>query len=385
MASRHLLAAAAVVVVSAAGGVAHADVIGAYDIHEYYAHLSLAEQQGLGWEVGEAVVAGGDGAKQLYDHGAIYWRESSGAVMVHWSVWPRYKQLGAETGELGWPADEVDADAMRLLAGEDDLTGKPIRWQDFANGALVAHPRSTTARKITSSMFEVWKKNGRGTGPLGYPVDDTVLEFQSSPGLPFPMLKTAKQTFDGAVVDWSFTRMMLGLPAWNAEVDTKHTARAGIEYVHGLQVRQGEDSNGSPTYWDWTDHHEPQKSFWVHGRGAESYRVKYRLGYDGPTSTHRVRPWFEVNVGVYGGILSFGDFRLGYDAIRPLLNDSRSKLIPKWFSAAVSAGHEKVIDDLDPDVGFILGPYYDGNPEDYMSAYALVVSCKAIKKTDIVF
>jgi len=110
--------------------------------------------------VGALQVAGGAGVGfyQLYQNGAIYWRQNVGAHWIHGAIYQKYLQLKGEDGLLGFPvSDELTA---------MDTVG---RFSNFEKGSIYWHPLSG-AFEIHGQVKAKWLAAG-GTN-LGYPITD---------------------------------------------------------------------------------------------------------------------------------------------------------------------------------------------------------------------
>ncbi len=115
----------------------------------------------------EVPTADGNGARQDFEDGGIYWHDPSNqAYMVPGSAGgfhEKWRNLGYESGRLGAPkADEVPT---------ADREG---RKQEFERGTTYWHlSRSKGAHTVWPGEIDTkWAQNGREGGPYGYPIRD---------------------------------------------------------------------------------------------------------------------------------------------------------------------------------------------------------------------
>jgi uncharacterized protein with LGFP repeats len=81
-----------------------------------------------------------------FQNGSIYWHPDTGAFAVSGPVLARWKEVGAETGYLGYPvADEVDAGG---------LEGR--RVIQFQNGAIFSRPDGGVLEVPHTVVFNSW-------------------------------------------------------------------------------------------------------------------------------------------------------------------------------------------------------------------------------------
>jgi hypothetical protein len=191
---RHLLVSAFVLLVP---GLAWATPQS--EITQAFNRLPAPERTALGSALGP-VVDTGTGHAKIYQHGGIYYKDGAAdAYVVQAVFWERYKELG---GVLGFPTSAYD---------NFD--------QDFEGGVLAGYPGSVFV--VRGSLVNVWTLNSRQKGPLGFPTSDSVITTQTTTAGSFPitMIVSESQSFQGADVSWSWVRLLLGQPAWLAEVD----------------------------------------------------------------------------------------------------------------------------------------------------------------------
>ncbi len=167
----------------------------------------------LGFPTTDEGAAGSGGAKVDLQGGAIYWSKETGAHVVRGQILARWRQLGAETGRLGYPTGDDTA-----VSGGYQTTfrGGAVYWSK-ATGAKVLHgvimrryvasggPKAlgfpttevaavkggakaelqggaiywssaTGAHVVRGQILARWRQLGGETGRLGYPTgDDTAV------------------------------------------------------------------------------------------------------------------------------------------------------------------------------------------------------------------
>ena len=102
----------------------------------------------------------GVGYYQEFENGAIYWTPFTGAHEVHGSMYKKWKSLGLEQSELGYPVSDTE------------ITPDKIGYYSvFENGAIYWTP-FTGARELHTDIYEKWKSLGLERSFLGYPVTD---------------------------------------------------------------------------------------------------------------------------------------------------------------------------------------------------------------------
>ena len=102
----------------------------------------------------------GVGFYQEFENGAIYWTPFTGAHEVHGSMYKKWKSLGLEQSELGYPVSDTE------------ITPDKIGYYSvFENGAIYWTP-FTGARELHTDIYEKWKSLGLERSFLGYPVTD---------------------------------------------------------------------------------------------------------------------------------------------------------------------------------------------------------------------
>jgi hypothetical protein len=169
-----------------------------------------------------AIVETGGGAKMPCSRGVILWSPSTAAHVVAGDFWTRYRGLGAESGALGFPLTDA---------------GKPgHRLQSFQLGALVR--QGEALRVVRGMLHEVWKKNQTTRGPLGLPLEDSEIHTTtvSSGGVPFTIVTSATQEFEGATIRYTLGGLGNTPPGWRAEVNPGSAARVTVQAHSHLQI-----------------------------------------------------------------------------------------------------------------------------------------------------
>jgi hypothetical protein len=116
----------------------------------------------LGRPVSNVSVTSDDLAfSRLYETGAIYLKIGGIPHEVHGSIYNKWKTLGAELGELGYPI----SDLIRSSSGNGGY------FNLFEHGAIYWTPR-TGAHAIYGEIYNKWKTLGAELGELGYPLTD---------------------------------------------------------------------------------------------------------------------------------------------------------------------------------------------------------------------
>jgi uncharacterized protein with LGFP repeats len=113
----------------------------------------------LGYPKTDDVPAAGGGAKVELQGGAIYWSSATGAHVVRGEILARWRQLGAETGRLGYPS------------GDDTAVPGGYRT-DFRGGTIWWSPK-TGPRVVESPAAKAYADLGGPTSYLGFPTRDT--------------------------------------------------------------------------------------------------------------------------------------------------------------------------------------------------------------------
>jgi hypothetical protein len=97
----------------------------------------------LGWEAGitgypitdETTAPDGVGKYNVFEHASIYWSPATDAHEVHGVIRDKYKEVGWEAGQLGYPtSDEYDVTGGR----RSDFEHGSITWSSSTNTATVS-------------------------------------------------------------------------------------------------------------------------------------------------------------------------------------------------------------------------------------------------------
>ncbi|MCZ2817078.1 LGFP repeat-containing protein [Modestobacter sp. VKM Ac-2984] len=120
------------------------------------------------------------GRYNLFQGGAIYWTEATGAHAVRGAIRDRWSKVGAEWSVLGYPkTDEVRTG------------GRPGAVNLFEGGS-VYWSAATGAHEMYGAILGAWGSQGYEGGRLGFP---TTGEFDSPDG--------RKQEFQGGNIVWT--------------------------------------------------------------------------------------------------------------------------------------------------------------------------------------
>jgi uncharacterized protein with LGFP repeats len=98
------------------------------------------------------------GAQVRLQRGVIYWSPGTGAHVVRGAILDRWRQLGAQTGVLGYPTSGDAAVPGGFTTG---FAGGAIYWSS-----------STGAHAVRGGILDHWLANGGPTGSLGFPATD---------------------------------------------------------------------------------------------------------------------------------------------------------------------------------------------------------------------
>ena len=134
-----------------------------YGAHSVTTHFSFAWARS-GWERGdigyptseEFALPDGIGRKQSFSKGHIY-GSLSGIVSIHGAIYDKWKSLGSESGELGYP-----------ITDETKTSDGRGRFNAFNDGVIYWSP-TTGAYEVAGLMLEAWARSGLEKGRYGYP------------------------------------------------------------------------------------------------------------------------------------------------------------------------------------------------------------------------
>ena len=230
----------------------------------------------LGWPTGDELTVKG-GASQTFQHGVVFWSNTTGAHPVRDNILKEYTALKYEQGILGFPVN----DGMKLNGGTS---------QAFQNGQIHWSPR-TGAHFTRGAIQQYWSAHGWENGWLGWPTGD---ELTVKGG--------ASQTFQHGVVFWSNTT------GAHPVVGTTLNKYAAARYEQGQYGFPIEDQTG------------PSQRF-QHGSIAGCGKI----GYQNPGSFFQVS---SCNVSVPGGAFGYAS------PSRISINANRDQVVNAFISRA---------------------------------------------------
>ncbi|OJT21913.1 hypothetical protein BO221_24475 [Archangium sp. Cb G35] len=134
------------------------EVIG--DIHTKWKALGWERSQ-LGYPLtDETKTPDGAGRFNHFQNGSIYWTQETGAYEVRGLIKAKWAELGWEKSNLGYPVTDEQ--------GAPDGVG---RYNHFQRGSIYFTP-ATGAREVIGDINARWIALGREAGVLGYPLTD---------------------------------------------------------------------------------------------------------------------------------------------------------------------------------------------------------------------
>ncbi|KAG7294203.1 hypothetical protein NEMBOFW57_004273 [Staphylotrichum longicolle] len=99
------------------------------------------------------------------DTGSIYWTSQNGAFLIYGVIWLKWKAIGRETSNLGYPVtDETSTPDGQCRFNDFALDGNPT--------GSIYYTQSLGAFLIYGSIWLKWKANGGEDSGLGYPITD---------------------------------------------------------------------------------------------------------------------------------------------------------------------------------------------------------------------
>jgi aldose sugar dehydrogenase len=98
---------------------------------------------------------------RLYETGAIYWKMGGIPHEVHGNIYTKWKGIGAERSELGYPITDE----------RPSSSGDGGYFSLFEHGAIYWTP-FTGAHAIHGDIYDRWKSIGAERSELGYPLTD---------------------------------------------------------------------------------------------------------------------------------------------------------------------------------------------------------------------
>lgn len=138
---------------------AHA-VVGA--IGRLYENMS-SERSALGYPASGEIQTSSGGVYQEFENGQIYWKRSTGAVVVHGAIGSKYKSLGASNSDLGHPIDKERCS----LPGNGCV-------QNYEGGKIV-WSSNTGAFFIENAIYDRWiGVAGNNLSYVGFPTSDPI-------------------------------------------------------------------------------------------------------------------------------------------------------------------------------------------------------------------
>ena len=230
----------------------------------------------LGWPTGDELTVKG-GASQTFQHGVVFWSNSTGAHAVKGGILGKYANIKYEQGILGFPVN----DEMKLRGGASQV---------FQNGQIHWSP-STGARFTRGAIQQYWSAHGWENGWLGWPTGD---ELTVKGG--------ASQTFQHGTVFWSPTT------GAHPVVGTTLSKYAAARYEQGQYGFPVEDQTG------------PSQRF-QHGSIAGCGKI----GYQNPGGFFQVS---SCNVSVPGGAFGYAS------PSRISINANRDQVVNAFISRA---------------------------------------------------
>lgn len=256
-------------------------------------YLSLG---GCGSVLGEPVTEerttpDGVGRYSVFERGSIYWTPEIGAFEVHGRIRDKWRDMGWETGVLGYPVTDETA--------TPDGRG---RYNVFEHGSIYWSPE-TGAYEVHGAIRDAWANSGWELGPLGYPVSD---EYDAPGG--------RRSDFQGGSIIWDAssgeTRIADGSePAatwrvlsvdyqvqqtgyWCGPAATRIalSARTAPPSQATLAAELGTTTNGT----DWIG----QITAVLNNRlGARRYKTT-EMPHDPPTQSERDRLWADIRLSI---------------------------------------------------------------------------------------
>ncbi|HEY5924293.1 MAG TPA: C39 family peptidase [Kofleriaceae bacterium] len=108
----------------------------------------------------ETTAPDGTGKYNVFVNGSIYWHPSAGAFEVHGAIRDKWKELGWEAGNLGYP-----------VSNETKTPDNVGRFSVFQRGSIYWTPQ-TGAHEVRGAIRDKYAETGWESGPLGYPISD---------------------------------------------------------------------------------------------------------------------------------------------------------------------------------------------------------------------
>ena len=125
---------------------------------------------------------------QNFTEGAIYWKRDTGAREVHGAIYNKWKELGLERSDFGYPITNIEPTPQKdgsfvAFEGGAAIGGAAIYWSPL-----------TGAHEIHGGIYEKWKSMGLERSFLGYPITDEMSLLEG---------KGAVSYFQGGAIMWT--------------------------------------------------------------------------------------------------------------------------------------------------------------------------------------
>jgi aldose sugar dehydrogenase len=130
---------------------------------------------------------------QNFTEGAIYWKRDTGAREVHGAIYNKWKELGLERSDFGYPITNIEPTPQKdgsfvAFEGGAAIGGAAI------GGAAIYWSPLTGAHEIHGGIYEKWKSMGLERSFLGYPITDEMSLLEG---------KGAVSYFQGGAIMWT--------------------------------------------------------------------------------------------------------------------------------------------------------------------------------------
>ncbi|MGY1690050.1 LGFP repeat-containing protein [Geodermatophilus sp. SYSU D01105] len=123
-------------------------------------YLRVGAERSLGFPSSDdGPTRAGDGAYSTFSGGAIYWSPSTGARVLRAGILQRWRELGAETGALGYP-----------IANQGATPGASGTYARFEGGSIY-WSQATGTRVLKGAILDRYVAHG-GPEVLGFPMAD---------------------------------------------------------------------------------------------------------------------------------------------------------------------------------------------------------------------
>ena len=103
-----------------------------------------------------------EGRYNHFQYGSIYWHPKTGAHEIHGDIWKKWRDLGWETGYLGYPTTD-ERKTPDTVGRHHTFRGGSIYWTP-GTGAQAVHPL----------ILKEWGRHKCELGFLGYPIESTL-------------------------------------------------------------------------------------------------------------------------------------------------------------------------------------------------------------------